>query len=146
MQNVRLSRLGQAALAAALLFLLVPPPAAAFDLFARHRVDVQFASRDGKPLAHAEVRVFAPGHPDRPVLTGRTDAAGKFAFPADTDGMWSAEARTAGEIARVTIRVGGNDDKPHKLSPYWVVGGLGVLLVLAVAFRIARRRSRRPPG
>ena len=69
-------------------------PAAAFDLFARHQVTVQFATQDGKPMANAEVRVFAPGEPNRPALTGRTDSAGKFEFPADKDGFWSAEARS----------------------------------------------------
>jgi nickel transport protein len=69
-------------------------PAAGFDLFAQHQVTVQFATQNGKPLANAEVRVFAPGQPNRPALTGHTDSEGKFEFGADRDGFWSAEARS----------------------------------------------------
>ena len=31
------------------------------------------------------------------------------------------------------------------LSPYWVLGGLFVLLILAVGLRVMRARARRPP-
>jgi hypothetical protein len=119
-------------------------PAAAFDLFARHQVTVQFATQDGKPMANAEVRVFAPGEPNRPSRTGRTDSEGKFEFPADKDGFWSAEARAGDEIARATVRVGGEQQQSEPLSPYWVLGGLFLLLVLAFGLRIARARARRP--
>jgi hypothetical protein len=105
---------------------------------------VQFATQDGKPLANAEVRVFAPGHPDHPVLTGRTDARGKFEFPANEDGFWSAEARTGQEVARVMVRVGGEKERQKPLSPYWVLGALGLMLVVAVAFRMLRARTPRP--
>ena len=119
-------------------------PAAAFDLFARHQVTVQFATQDGKPMANAEVRVFAPGEPNRPARTGRTDSEGKFEFPADKDGFWSAEARAGDEIARATVRVGGEQQQSEPLSPYWVLGGLFLLLVIAFGLRIARARARRP--
>src|SRR6185295_8715415 len=105
MQSVLSLRPGQAGLAAVLLILLWPlsatGPAAAQSLFAR-QVTVQFATSDGKPIADAEVRVFAPGKPSRPALTGRTDSPGKFEFSADIDGLWSAEARSGSKIARVT--------------------------------------------
>ena len=151
MQSVLSSRLRQAGLAAAFLAVgllgalgpLSPTvPAAAQSLFAR-QVTVQFATADGKPIADAEVRVFAPGRPSQPALTGRTDNAGKFEFPADADGLWSAEAHSGSEIARVTVRVGGARET-EPLSPAWLIGGLLVLLILAFAFRMARARSRRP--
>ena len=132
-----------AALVAALLLAPGPRPAAALDLFARHQVTVHFATQDGKPMADAEVRVFAPGIPDRPALTGHADGSGKFEFAADQDGFWRAEARAGSEIARVMVRVGTGRQEP--LSPFWVVGGLAVLLVLALAYRVARGRGRRPP-
>jgi hypothetical protein len=139
MQSVLSSRLRQAGLAAALLALLGPlsaiGPAAAQSLFAR-QVTVQFATADGKPIADAEVRVFAPGRPSQPALT------------ADSDGLWSAEAHSGSEIARVTVRVGGAKES-EPLSPAWLIGGLLLLLILAFAFRMARARSRRranPPG
>jgi hypothetical protein len=149
MQSVLSSRLGQAARAAALLAVLwslsAVGPAAAQSLFARHTVTVQFAASDGKPIADAEVRVFAPGQPGRPALTGRTDSTGKFEFSADTDGLWSAEAHAAGEIARVTVRVGGKEES-EPLSPFWVIGGLLLLLVLAFVYRVARARIRARPN
>jgi hypothetical protein len=145
MQSVLSSRSGQAGLVAVLLALLWSMPAAALDLFALHTVTVQFATADGKPMADAEVRVFAPGRPSRPEVTGRTDSAGKFEFSANTDGMWRAEARNASEIARATVRVGPTEES-EPLSPYWVVGGLLLLLILAFAYRVARRRSRMPPN
>ena len=143
MQSVRSLRLRQAALAAVLLAIVVPGPVLAFDLFARHQVTVQFATSDGKAMANAEVRVFAPGEPNRPALTGRTDRDGKFEFGADRDGLWSAEARDGSEVARATVRVGGQQ-QTEPLSPYWLLGGLLLLLVIAVASRILRARARRP--
>jgi hypothetical protein len=126
--------------------LLWPMPAAAIDLFARHRVTVQFATADGMPLADAEVRIFAPGGLERPDLAGRTDSEGRFEFSANEEGFWTAEARSANEIGRATVRVGNVAQPAEPLSPFWVLGGLVVLLILAFAVRIARLRSRRPGG
>jgi hypothetical protein len=130
----------------AILFCLsAAAPARAFDLFATHEVTAQFATQDGKPMAHAPVRVFAPGDSTKPVLTGHTDANGKFAFAADRDGFWSAEAQSAGEVARVMIRVGGATQPPRsRVSPFLVIGILAVLLVVAFWYRLVRARSRRP--
>ena len=125
--------------------LLSPAPAsAAFDLFARHEVTVQFATPEGKPLPGVEVSVFAPGGTPRPDLAGRADANGRFEFPADQDGFWIAEAKSGKEVVRVMIRVGDavHADKP--LSVYWLYGALVLLLVLAFSFRIMRARARRP--
>jgi hypothetical protein len=121
-------------------------PAAALDLFATHEVAVQFATQDGKPMADAEVSVFAPGDPTHPVKTGRTDKDGKFQFSTDRDGLWTAEARNGTEVARATVKVGSgvsNDDQGG-LSPYLIIGALGVLLLTAVWLRFLRARSRRP--
>src|SRR3954453_11341215 len=51
MHSVLSSPVGQAAIAALLVLCLWAGPAAAIDLFARHRVSVEFANADGKPLA-----------------------------------------------------------------------------------------------
>jgi hypothetical protein len=124
---------------------VVPAPSAAFDLFATHEVTVQFATQDGKPLANAEVQVFPPGDGKTPTITGRTDAQGKFAFEADQDGFWSAEAKGADQVARVMIRVGGESKQPQsRISPFLVIGVLAVLLALAIWYRLLRARNRRP--
>ena len=120
-------------------------PAAALDLFATHEVTAQFATHDGKPMAGAEVRVFAPGDAKTPAVTGHADSQGKFVFPADRDGFWSAEAHGSGEVAHIMIRVGGpGRQQPQGLvSPYLVLGLLAVLLVIAFWYRVLRLRRRR---
>lgn len=124
---------------------LVPAPSAAFNLFATHEVTVQFATHDGKPMGNAEVQVFAPGDAKAPVITGRTDAEGKFVFDADQDGFWSAEAKGADQVARVMIRVGGESQQPQgRISPFLVIGVLAVFLALAIWYRLLRARRRRP--
>lgn len=126
--------------------LLVESPAArAFDLFASHEVTAQFATEDGKPMANAEVKVFAPDNPQTPAETGRTDSDGKFVFPADRDGMWSAEARTQSEVAQVMIRVGGPAQQQHRgrVPPIVVVGGLIALVAMAWWYRWLRMRNQR---
>lgn len=143
----RPSRLRQPAIfmvAAAILFLVAPPPSVAFSLFGTHEVTAQFATQDGKPLTDAEVRVFAPGDSRNPVLTGRTDAEGKFVFDADRDGFWGAEAHDADQVARVLIRVGGDSQPQNRLSPFIVIGVLAVLLAIAIWYRLLRARVRRP--
>ena len=130
-----------AALALATL-LLCKSPAAAFDLFATHEVTAQFATADGKPLADAEVKVYAPGDPNHVATTGKTDKDGKFSFGTDRDGLWTAEARAADQVARATIRVGGPGDQREGISPFWVIGGLGVMLAMALWYRVVRARGR----
>src|SRR5262249_26859552 len=140
--NILSARLPLVVLAAALFACFTSWPAAAIDLFAKHRVTVQFATSDGKPMADTEVRVFAPGETNRPAVTGRTDSDGKFEFGADRDGLWSAEARNGGEVARATVRVGGQEQQTEPVSPIWLIGGLLVLLAIAFWYRLTRIRRR----
>ena len=119
-------------------------PASALDLFATHEVTAQFATPDGKPMANAEVRVFAPGDPNKVVRTGHTNAEGKFVFEADRDGFWSAEARSADYVARVMIRVGSETEPQNRVSPFLIIGVLAVLLGIAIWYRLLRARTRRP--
>ena len=121
-------------------------PALALDLFAtRHEVTAQFATADGKPMANAAVEVFAPDNHSTPIERGRTDADGKYVFAADRAGMWSAEARTKTEVARVTIRVGGpgEERRQSRIPPIVVILGLVALVALAVWYRVLRRRNER---
>lgn len=119
----------------------MPPPAGAQSLFAAHEVTVTLEAQDGKPMADAEVRVFAPGKPGRPALTGRTDSSGKFTFRADEDGFWTAEAKRGDEIARVSIKVGGKETTAERISPYLLVGLLVTMLGIVIWYRVLRRRS-----
>ena len=128
--------------ALAALLLLCNSPAAAFDLFATQEVTVQFATADGKAMADAEVSVYAPGDPTHPIKTGKTDKDGKFTFGTDRDGLWTAQARNGSEVARATIRVGGQQKERGALSPYLVFGALGVLLMIAMWYRFLRARAR----
>jgi len=124
--------------------LFAAPPAGALDLFATHEVTTQFATPDGKPMANAEVRAFAPGDPTKPAVTGHTDAEGKFVFSANQDGFWSAEARSPDYVARVMIRVGAEQQSQTWLSPMFVVGFLVIMLALAIWYRLLRARAHRP--
>jgi len=132
-------------LLAAPAWMLAESPACAFDLFETHEVTAQFATADGKPMANAEVRVFAPGEPQTSVETGRTDVDGKFVFSADRDGLWTAEARTKSEVARVMIRVGGpgQPQQQSRIPPVVVLGALIALLALAWWYWGLRRRNQR---
>ncbi|MBV8889846.1 MAG: hypothetical protein JO305_09290 [Alphaproteobacteria bacterium] len=147
MYSVRLPARRQAGVFAIVLGMLLglaPAGAFAFDLFATHQVNVQFATPDGKPMANAEVRVFAPGEADRPYLTGRADADGKFEFGTDRDGFWTAEAQDGTSVGRVMIRVGKAGAERNGLSPVLVIGGLVVLLIVAFWYRVLRAKARRP--
>ena len=124
--------------------LIAESPARAFNLFATHEVTAQFATADGKPLANAEVRVFAPGDLKTPAETGHTDSQGKFLFDADSDGMWTAEARTPDQVARVMIRVGPGaaQQQQSRVPPVVVIGALILLVVMGWWYLLLRRRGR----
>jgi nickel transport protein len=126
------------------LHLLAASPAGAFHLFATHEVTAQFATPDGKPMANAEVRAFSPADPNKPAVSGHTDAEGKFVFAADQDGFWSAEARSSDYVARVMIRVGAEQQSQSWWSPLFVVGLLAIMLALAIWYRLLRARAQRP--
>ena len=131
-------------LAASAACLFAESPACAFDLFTTHEVTAQFATADGKPMSDAAVRVFAPGDLKTPVETGHTDSQGKFVFDADSDGMWTAEAHTSTEVARVMIRVGAGapQQQRSRVPPAVVIGGLILLVAMGWWYLLLRRRGR----
>jgi nickel transport protein len=138
-------RIGLLLATLSLLVSLALSHANALNLFATHEVTAQFATHDGKPMVDAQVRVFAPGEAKTPVVTGKTDADGKFVFEADRDGFWSAEAHNADEVARVMIRVGGESQSQSqsRISPFYILGLLAILLAIAIWYRLRRTRTRR---
>ncbi len=76
--------------------------------------------------------------------TGHTDSQGKYVFDADRDGMWTAEARTSTEVARVMIRVGAGapQQQQSRLPPAIVIGGLILLVAMGWWYLLLRRRGR----
>lgn len=120
----------------------LPPVSTAL---ATQDVTVQFATADGKPMANAEVTVFAPGDLKTPVETGHADSVGKFVFEPDRDGLWTARARTESEVVQVTTRVGGPGQQQQRgwISPVVMTSGLLGLLVLAAWYRMLIIRNRR---
>jgi len=72
----------------------------------------------GRPMAEAQVTVFAPDNPASPWLSGKTDAAGRFHFMPDPaiPGTWAVQARQAGHGAMVHIPVSADMDDHSALS------------------------------
>ena len=95
-------------------------------------------------MANAEVRAFSPADPNKPAVTGHTDAEGKFVFAADQDGFWSAEARSSDYVARVMIRVGNEQQSQSWRSPVFIIGFLAIMLALAIWYRLLRARAQQP--
>ena len=127
-----------------LMLAAIAGPAAAQSLFGK-QVEVTLAGQDGKPMAAAEVKVFAPGNFSHPVVTGKTDGDGKFYFTADRDGFWTAEAKNGKEVARVSIKITGTEGGSGPVSPWLLYGLLLALLAAAIGFRVLRARARRRP-
>jgi nickel transport protein len=59
----------------------------------------------GKPMAEAQVLVYAPDNPQAPWSTGTTDQTGKFIFTPDGNrpGNWEIAVRQGGHGAMVTV-------------------------------------------
>jgi hypothetical protein len=82
------------------LLLLVPlgQPATVAAHGTRHMIEavdavtVAFRYTDGTAMAFAAVEVRSPGPDERLVQTGRTDAAGRFAFVPTATGDWQVAA------------------------------------------------------
>lgn len=90
-------RIAHAALAAVLL-----APALAGANGVRHEVAIGEGSvavrvlhHGERPLADAHFSVFAPGSPDRPRETGRTDRHGWLVFDPDATGTWRVKVADA---------------------------------------------------
>ena len=64
----------------------------------------------GKPMAGAQVVIYAPDDPSTPWLTGICDDQGRFSFVPDSSkpGIWDVQARQAGHGDIVHIPVGDN--------------------------------------
>lgn len=70
-------------------------------------IEIQSRYDTGKPLANAEVMIYAPNNPHEPWKTGKTDEKGNFMFIPDTEitGYWEVKVRQAGHGGLVSIPV-----------------------------------------
>ncbi|MGF1496695.1 MAG: carboxypeptidase regulatory-like domain-containing protein [Elainellaceae cyanobacterium] len=71
-------------------------------------LEVQASYDTGKPMANAQVVVYAPDNPAEPWLTGTTDEQGRFTFTPDPSlpGQWDVQVRQAGHGDIVSIPLG----------------------------------------
>jgi nickel transport protein len=112
----------------------------------------------GVPLQQANVRVFAPGHPDKPWFEGKTDANGKFSFKPDQKipGEWEVRIGHGdhGDILEVPVTKNGVEvDKISSAIPsetkygtsnvetwqFTVVGAIAAGGALGTSLLISRR-------
>ena len=72
-------------------------------------VEILAAYDSGKPMAEAQVTVYAPDEPDIPWRTGMTDRNGRYSFtPKSTPGTWDVQVRQSGHGDIVHIPIGEN--------------------------------------
>ncbi|MEB3359866.1 MAG: carboxypeptidase-like regulatory domain-containing protein [Synechococcales bacterium] len=71
-------------------------------------LEIQASYDTGKPMADAQVVVYAPDNPAEPWLTGTTDEQGRFVFTPDPSmpGQWDVQVRQAGHGDIVSIPLG----------------------------------------
>ena len=69
-------------------------------------LNARFSS--GKPIAHAQVTIYAPNDAEKPWQTGTTDAEGRFLFVPDLaqTGNWVAKVHQAGHGDAIAIAIG----------------------------------------
>jgi hypothetical protein len=105
-------------------------------------VAVEFRFTDGTAMALADATAFAPGHPNEPSVTGRTDEHGRFSFFPDQDGDWTVEVRDGdAHVARAVVTVSNNKVvETRHAFPDWLVAVSLVFNVLAAAL-LGRRRA-----
>ena len=105
-------------------------------------VAVEFRFTDGTTMALADATAFAPGHPNEPSVTGRTDEHGRFSFFPDQDGDWTVEVHDGdAHVARAVVTVSNNKVvETRHAFPDWLVAVSLVFNVLAAAL-IGRRRA-----
>ena len=108
---------------------------------------VEFRFTDGTTMALADAMAFAPGHPNEPSVTGRTDEHGRFSFFPDQDGDWTVEVHDGdAHVARAVVTVA--DHKVMEVRhafPDWLVAVSLVFNVLAAAL-LGRRRAAKVQG
>jgi nickel transport protein len=75
-------------------------------------VVVEATFHSGRPMAGAQVTVFAPDAPEQPWLVGECDEGGRFEFapPSDRTGKWDIRVMQRGHGGRVAVEVTGEGE------------------------------------
>ncbi|XPV77429.1 MAG: hypothetical protein ACNI27_05805 [Desulfovibrio sp.] len=101
----------------------------------------------GDPVSYAEVFIYSPDNKDVEFQNGRTDAAGRFAFLPNKNGLWKVVVN-AGMGHRLTFDTPvelGKKLKAESSSPVptsqFVPALLGLSLILNI-FLVLRRRNK----
>jgi nickel transport protein len=116
-------------------------------------VAVECLYDSGSPMAFCDVAVYGAASGDSVILTGATDAAGRFAFVPGSGGPWrvvvddgmghSARAEITG--ADPAAKAGGESGGARGGRPGRLYGGIaGVGVIFGIFGIYALARSRRP--
>ena len=115
------------------LCLLLPMEASAHGVNIQYTSDIEItiiARYDsGKPMASAQVVVYAPDAPSTPWLTGVCDNEGRFSFTPDPSrpGIWDIQVCIAGHGGMVHIPIG------EGTTPSSNIGGYSYLQIALMA-------------
>lgn len=107
-----------------ILCLLLPTEALAHGVSIKYTSDIEItivARYDsGKPMAGAQVVVYAPDDPSTPWLTGICDDEGRFSFTPDSSmpGTWDVQVRLAGHGGMVHIPIGEGTPSSGSIGGY----------------------------
>lgn len=105
---------------------------------------------NGEAMGEATVLIYAPDDPGRVWQSGRTDAAGRFAFVADPQlpGTWSVQVRQDGHGAMIHIVLAADDQAlvvttvaGHEHGRRWLTSLAVVWGLIGTALYFQRRRS-----
>ena len=123
-------------------------------------VPLEFTYSTGEAMSYIEAKVFSPADEKFAHQSGRTDAAGRFAFVPDAPGKWrvvvkddeghqaaaeveiSQEFLTSSPVGTQGAGIQGQSAVPEGLDLF-LRAGLGVSLLFNIsAFTLAARRGR----
>ena len=129
-------------------------------------VALEFFYSTGEPMSYREAKVFSPADEKFAHQTGRTDAAGRFAFVPDVPGLWRVvvrdeegpQATAELDVTEALLKGGSVKSEATSVPPadsnnppegldLLIRAALGVSLLfnLAAFILLIRLRGKRPP-
>ena len=119
---------------------------------------VEFTYSDGEPMAYVEVLAYSPRDQKVEHQYGRADKHGRVAFYPDVSGTWLIKADDGmGHVCKATVEIsakpsGGKGDllelgavaepAAQRVTILKTIAGLSVILNIALAVQVVRRRSK----